>query len=226
MSRMWWRRRGREREQTVPDRDPAPAASRDLFPHPSGKVHGLQESGSGATPEADLRCGGSGRFAARAAGGGACRSLQQRLGLSFEKCSDVYHTAFGIEVSQSGLCHALHRLAAAAEPTYDALIESLKQAPVVSPDETGWKVGGELVWLWASATPGLSVYAIQDGRGFEQAASVLGTDFGGALIRDGWAPYRRFEEALHQSCLADIYASPGPVVIPFKGLNSPELQPP
>jgi transposase len=75
---------------------------------------------------------------------------------------------------------------------------------VVSPDETGWKVGGELVWLWAFATPQLSVYAIQDGRGFDQAASVLGTDFAGTLIRDGWAPYRRFEEASHQSCLAHL----------------------
>jgi transposase len=130
--------------------------------------------------------------------------LNKGLGLSFEKCSDLYETAFGIEVSRSGLCQALHRLAGAAEPTYDALIEALKEAPAVSPDETGWKVGGELVWLWAFATPQLSVYAIQDGRGFEQAASVLGVDFGGTLIRDGWAPYRRFEEASHQSCLAHL----------------------
>jgi transposase len=130
--------------------------------------------------------------------------LNKGLGLSFDKCSDLYRTAFGIEVSRSGLCQALHRLAAAAEPTYDALIESLRAAPVVSPDETGWKVGGELVWLWAFATPEISVYAIQDGRGFAQAAGVLGTDFGGVLIRDGWAPYRRFVEAQHQSCLAHL----------------------
>jgi len=130
--------------------------------------------------------------------------LNKGLGLSFDKCSDLYATAFGFQVSRSGLCQALHRLAGAAEPTYDALVASLRAAPVVSPDETGWKVGGELVWLWAFATPDLSVYAIQDGRGFEQAASVLGTDFAGTLIRDGWAPYRRFADARHQSCLAHL----------------------
>ena len=130
--------------------------------------------------------------------------LNKGLGLSFEKCSDVFETAFGLGVSRSGLCQALDRLAAAAEPTYEALIQSLRQAPAVSPDETGWKLGGELVWLWTYATPALTVYAIQDGRGFDQAANVLGTDFGGVLIRDGWAPYRRFEEAEHQSCLAHL----------------------
>jgi hypothetical protein len=65
-------------------------------------------------------------------------------------CVDLYQTAFGIGVSRS--CQALHRFAAATKPTCDALIESLKQAAVVSPDETGWRVGGELVWLWAFAT--------------------------------------------------------------------------
>ena len=130
--------------------------------------------------------------------------LNKGLGLSFEKCSEIYDTAFGIRISRSGLCQALHRLAAATQPTYQALISSVREAPVVSPDETGWKVGGHLQWLWAFATPELTVYAIQDGRGFDEAARVLGATFSGVLIRDGWAPYRRFEEALHQSCLAHL----------------------
>lgn len=130
--------------------------------------------------------------------------LNKGLGLSFEKTSLLFQTAFGIHVSRSGLCQALNRLAVAAEPTYEQLIESVAHAPIVSPDETGWKVGGELRWLWAFATPALTVYAIQDGRGFDQAASILGADFNGILIRDGWAPYRRFDQAEHQSCLAHL----------------------
>ncbi|MBA3641346.1 MAG: hypothetical protein H0W53_19160 [Acidobacteria bacterium] len=37
-----------------------------------------------------------------------------------------------------------------------------------------------------------TVYAIQEGRGFAQAAAVLGADYAGVLQRDGWAPYRQF----------------------------------
>jgi transposase len=33
---------------------------------------------------------------------------------------------------------------------------------------------------------------------------VLGSDFDGVLVRDGWAPYRRFVEAAHQTCLAHL----------------------
>jgi len=130
--------------------------------------------------------------------------LNKGLGLSFEKCCVLYQTAFGICVSRGGLCQALHRLARATEPTYQGLVQSVRQAPVLSPDETGWKVGGVLQWLWVFATPDLTVYAIQDGRGFDEAARVLGADFSGVLIRDGWAPYRGFAEALHQSCLAHL----------------------
>jgi hypothetical protein len=34
-------------------------------------------------------------------------------------------------------------------PTYGALREAIRASPVVSPDETSWKVGGRLQWLWA-----------------------------------------------------------------------------
>jgi hypothetical protein len=59
---------------------------------------------------------------------------------------------------------------------------------VVSPDETGWKVGGHLQWPWTFVTPSNTVYAIQPGRGFEEAAPILGAGFDGVLVRDGWSP--------------------------------------
>ncbi len=75
---------------------------------------------------------------------------------------------------------------------------------MVSPDETGWKVAGLLQWLWVFATPDTTVYRIQPGRGFAEAAAVLGKDFAGVLVRDGWAPYRQFTAATHQTCLAHL----------------------
>jgi transposase len=75
---------------------------------------------------------------------------------------------------------------------------------MVSPDETGWKVAGLLAWLWAYATDRVTVYRIQPGRGFPEAAAVLGRDFAGVLVRDGWAPYRRFHRAAHQTGLAHL----------------------
>ncbi len=65
-------------------------------------------------------------------------------------------------------------------------------------------MGAQLQWLWVCATPRTTVYAIQPGRGFDQAAALLGADFAGILVRDGWAPYRQFEQAAHQTCLAHV----------------------
>ena len=78
---------------------------------------------------------------------------------------------------------------------------------MVTPDETGWRVGALRHWLWAFATPTTTtVYAIRAGRGFDDAATVLGADFSGVLVRDGWAPYRRFTEALQP----DMSGPPAP----------------
>ena len=70
-----------------------------------------------------------------------------------------------------------------------------RNAPVVTPDETGWRVGAVPHWLWVFATPDTTVYAICPGRGFADAATVLGTDYAGVLVRDGWAPYRCYRDA-------------------------------
>jgi hypothetical protein len=110
----------------------------------------------------------------------------------------------GLTVTRSGLVHAVHRAARQAAPTYDAQCTRVRGSPMVSPDETGWKVAGRLQWLWAFATPDTTVYRIQPGRGFEEAAAVLGADFTGVLVRDGWAPYRQFTAAAHQTCLAHL----------------------
>ncbi len=56
---------------------------------------------------------------------------------------------------------------------------------MVTPDETGWRVNTEPCWLWAYATPETTVYSIRAGRGFADAAAVLGADFAGVLVRDG-----------------------------------------
>ena len=130
--------------------------------------------------------------------------LNKQLGLSYGKIAALFQQQYRLTVTRSGLVHAVRRAARQAQPTYAALCTQVRGSPIVSPDETGWKVGGQLQWLWAFATADTTTYRIQAGRGFEQAAAVLGADFAGVLVRDGWAPYRRFTAAAHQTCLAHL----------------------
>jgi transposase len=130
--------------------------------------------------------------------------LHKQFGLPLGKVATFYQQHFGLTITAGGLVHALHRAARQATPTYAALLDTVRQSPMVVPDETGWRVGAQLQWLWVCATPRTTVYAIQPGRGFDEAAAILGADFAGVLVRDGWAPYRQFDQAAHQTCLAHL----------------------
>ena len=130
--------------------------------------------------------------------------LHKHVGVPLDKIVTLLHDRFGLTVTPGGLAQVLHRAARVAAPTYAALCAQIRGSPVVSPDETGWRVDAVLHWLWAFATPDTTVYAIRPGRSFDDAATILGADFAGVLVRDGWAPYRRFTDALHQSCLAHL----------------------
>jgi transposase len=130
--------------------------------------------------------------------------LNKQFGVSFGKIATLFRERFGLHVTASAVVRALHRVAAKGQPTYEALCETVRTSAVVVPDETGWKVRGLLHWLWVFATTWTTVYRICPHRGFAEAASVLGAEFVGGLSRDGWAPYRQFTQAFHQSCLGHL----------------------
>jgi transposase len=129
--------------------------------------------------------------------------LNKELGLSPQKTARALER-FGIRVTAGGVVQAVARQARALEPTYEALIEGVRASRAVAPDETGWRIGGQKAWLWAFAGEQVTVYLIARGRGYEHAAQVLSEDFSGVLERDGWAPYRRFTSAKHQTCHAHL----------------------
>src|SRR5229473_3520281 len=130
--------------------------------------------------------------------------LNKQMGLSLGHTRQVLSYGFGLEVSRGGLYRALARMAGRAEPTYDGLVETARQAPVNGMDETGWRVGGQLQWLHVAVSAQVTVYAILPGRGYEQSVKILGAKYDGFLIHDGWSPYYRFQFAFHQSCLAHL----------------------
>jgi transposase len=130
--------------------------------------------------------------------------LNKRFGLPYGKITALLQDRFGLRVTRGGLVHAVHRAARQAQPTYAALCATVRGSPVVTADETSWRVDTDLHWLWAFVTRETTVYAIQPGRGLAQAAHVIGVDYAGVLQRDGWQSYRHFTQAAHQTCLAHL----------------------
>lgn len=132
--------------------------------------------------------------------------LHYGCGVSAAKVANLF-AELGLAVTPGGITQALLRLSGDATGTYDALVAALRASPVVSPDETGWRIDGERGWLWVFVGDTVTVYDIALGpgaRGFDTAAAILGEEYSGVICRDGWAPYRRFEQATHQSCLSHL----------------------
>jgi transposase len=143
--------------------------------------------------------------------------LNKRLGLPYGKIAQLLRDRFGLTVTSGALVQAVHRAARQARPTYDALCATVRGSPVVTPDETSWRVGPDLQWLWVFVTPETTVYAIQPGRGLAQAAAVIGTEYAGILVRDGWQSYRQFTRAGHQTCLAHLLRTCRRLLLDYPG---------
>ncbi len=59
----------------------------------------------------------------------------------------------------------MSRLRKRCLPTYEALKDAIGQSPVVTADETSWRVTALAAWMWHFTAPTLALYGIRSGRG-------------------------------------------------------------
>lgn len=137
--------------------------------------------------------------------------LHYGLGLSFAKCAELLGR-LGIGVTAGALCQAAQSTGTSLVPVHAEILRRANASPVVTADETGWRVDGSSAWLWVVATEGVTAYNVADGRGFEEACEILFAGYDGVLVRDGWAPYRRYGHATHQSCTAHFLRRCGEMI--------------
>lgn len=132
--------------------------------------------------------------------------LKHRLGVSYGKVSEVLNDAFGLRVSRSGWCQADQKLANAARPVYERLIELIRQCSVVHADETGWRIGTLSAWLWVFTNREITVYAIRANRSSDVVLDILGEKFKGVLASDDFLAYddKRLVTWLKQRCLSHL----------------------
>jgi transposase len=130
--------------------------------------------------------------------------LNKQGGLSHGKVVRCLESLFGIPLSRGGSVHTVLRAASRCEPVYEDIRQSVGEAEWVVPDETGWRVGGQAAWLHTLVGPEATAYVIDPTRGGSVAEAILGLDYGGIMIHDGWSPYDRFADARHQQCLQHL----------------------
>jgi transposase len=130
--------------------------------------------------------------------------LNKELGLSQGKISRFFQAFFGVRLSRGGSCQIMLRAAERLKENYQAIVTRVRASERIVPDETGWRIGGLLAWLHVAVGDRAAAYLVHPQRGFEAAVLLIGQDYAGTLVHDGWAPYENFESALHQTCLAHL----------------------
>ena len=130
--------------------------------------------------------------------------LHYRYGLSFARSAAVLSEMFGLNVSRAALCPAATSSAVELVARHAAIRSAVNTAPAVTCDETGWRIGGRRRWLWVAATSRATLFRVCQGRSFDDAVTLLDAGYPGVLVRDGWAPYRAYVQATHQSCVAHL----------------------
>jgi transposase len=129
--------------------------------------------------------------------------LHYELGLSFAKCAKLL-ARLGVDVTAGAICSAAQSTGTSLVPVQRQIIEYVNRQPAVVMDETGWRVAGMSAWLWAATCADATVYNIDGHRSYESATLLIDEDYAGVIVRDGWAPYRSYQHAAHQTCVAHL----------------------
>ena len=146
-------------------------------------------------------CPDEGQFGVNVIAQAALSRYDHRL--PYRKIADRFEQLHGLEFTGASAWYATERAARAGRCEYEQIRQQIQQADVVHIDETGIKRDGEQAWIWTFTTEEHTLYAVRESRGSDIPAEVLGEDFAGTVICDGWTAYPAFSETL-QRCWAHI----------------------
>lgn len=128
--------------------------------------------------------------------------LNKHCGMSYGKISQTFDSLFGIEISRGGCAQVVLRAGKKLEPAMEEIKEKIKQSDHITPDETGWRIGGQPVWLHAwVGDDGATLYTIDPHRKADALERLIGIHWSGDMTHDGCSSYDRFESAGHQQCV-------------------------
>ena len=130
--------------------------------------------------------------------------LNKTFGRSHIKVAAVFHALFGITRTRGARAPIVLRAADRWGPASHEVPEEIKSSPCVTPDETGWRGAGRSAWLHAWVAERATGSAIDPHRKADVLERLIGLDWSGTMVPDGFASYDRFQAATHQQCLGHV----------------------
>lgn len=149
----------------------------------------------------DPDCPNEGRFGNNTIAQVALLKYGDRL--PHRKIQDALKRTYGLVISPATILDLTRRAADAVVPEYDAILNRIRNAPVLYIDETSIDVQGENHWIWVFTTPSEAFFVIRKSRGMKVLLEVLNRRFNGIIVCDGWKSYSGFTNRI-QRCWAHL----------------------
>lgn len=140
----------------------------------------------------------------------AAHCLHYGSGVPVRRLPAVIQALTGVRLTQGAVTRdALNKAAGAIGATYRDLCDSVREAPYVHTDDTGWREGGSPAWLMAFETDAATVYQVRPRHRNQEVRERVPADYKGVMITDRGTSYDAAELAAvkKQKCLAHVLRS-------------------
>jgi transposase len=123
--------------------------------------------------------------------------------LPHRKVSEALERTYGLTVAPATVLDITRRVAGWLWPEYTRILRRIRASPVVYVDETSVRVDGRRYWTWAFTAQTDTLIVIRKSRGKKVLKEVLGKDYPGVIVCDGWSSYPGFTDLI-QRCWAHL----------------------
>jgi transposase len=123
--------------------------------------------------------------------------------LPYRKIANTLNRQYGLQLTPATILDITRRVADKLENTYKEIKQQVSKSSQVNVDETGIKVKGKKLWLWAFVSLTSILYLIRPNRGQKTIKEILDKDYPGILTCDGWRSYPKCVKKL-QRCWAHL----------------------
>jgi len=130
--------------------------------------------------------------------------LRYKMNLPYRKVQTLFNDLYGLKFTASSAMGFDRTATKKGMPIYDDLLEKIKKIPVAYADETSWRQDGINHQLWYTGNRSMAVFHINRHRSSEVAQYLLGENFNGGLVTDGFAAYNSVNAKVHQSCCSHL----------------------
>lgn len=123
--------------------------------------------------------------------------------LPLRKVESSLHRHYGLSITNAGIYGITKQVSRKlGKPTHE-IIKDIRSANILYVDETKYKLNGKTWWLWIFVCESGVLFVIRKSRHKRIIEEILGKNFRGIIVSDGWVAYKDFADVL-QRCWAHL----------------------